>query len=110
MNTKFNIYNHLTEMGLQTVSRLDTDLAPYGSKDRHDVSYYSTFVIDAVNGKAYSLINHVYLLSNKSYYFLVDVSGNVTKINGGKLGANWVEQAQTQVKRCYYTSCELYFS
>ena len=99
MNNRFNYHVALKEMGLQAVGPSENvNVFPYGATIRDGVTYMDNYVRNQDGTKWYYLLSVHYLFTGKNHYFLIDVDGNVTKLNGGRIGSLWVEDAQRRLK------------
>jgi hypothetical protein len=96
----FNIYDYLSTNNLELMTNFYSVFRNYyGVSVGKTSSYRTAFVEDKTTRKPYYLISHTLLPKSanqvsKTYYYLVDEQRNVTKLNGGKLGSSWVEDAE----------------
>lgn len=98
---KFNIYIYLNENNYILLNKLNHNRV----KTSNNVLYFSAKVRNELTGEMFFLHRHLNILTKKEYNFLVNIDGNITKINGGRLGETFVYEAVQYLERAKQRFC-----
>ena len=103
------IRTYLNQNNLEFITKFKRDCTvPRFTKRSDSVSYYSAIVKNQLTGQELFLHSHKHLNTNKEYNFLVDIDGNVNKINGGKLGKTFLYDAVVTLENRHRWSTEVF--
>jgi hypothetical protein len=105
----FNIYTYLNQNNLEFITKYKRDCTvPRFTKRSNSVSYWSGIVKNKLTGEELFLHSHNHLNKGKEYNFLVDIDGNVNKINGGLLGKTFIYDAVVTLEYRHYNSTQTF--